>query len=272
MIERGGFLFASTMAESEEERRNPWILLKREFDDGAVPVIGDESAVIWQFHLGVGKDLVITDERGQEVHLRFVALLGGSVLQNELVVAESRFVQMFPSFSGHAFFLLDAPPARAQQLALTLEQELSVFAFDVTPTVQRLREYMAIQNTYLSTFQTLGGLGLVLGTIGLAVVLLRNVWERRSELALMRTLGFSPVALGWMVLVENAVLVIAGLAAGTLPALVAIAPHIAARPGQVPWLPLGLTLLSVLVVGVGAGAVALAPTLRAPLIPALRKE
>ena len=29
---------------------------------------------------------------------------------------------------------------------------------------------MAVQNTYLSTFQSLGGLGLLLGTVGLAVV------------------------------------------------------------------------------------------------------
>ena len=39
-----------------------------------------------------------------------------------------------------------------------------------------------MENTYLSTFQTLGGLGLVLGTFGLAAVLLRNVLERRREL------------------------------------------------------------------------------------------
>ena len=129
-----------------------------------------------------------------------------------------------------------------------------------------------MQNTYLSTFQTLGGLGLVLGTVGLAVVLLRNAWERRSELALMRALGFSRAALGWMALAENAVLVVAGLAAGALPALVAIAPHIADRPAELPWMSVALTLLAVLIVGIGAGALALLGPLRAPLIPALRLE
>ena len=53
------------------------------------------------------------------------------------------------------------------------------------PTAERLAEFHAVENTYLSTFQTLGGLGLLVGTVGLAAVLLRNVLERRRELALL---------------------------------------------------------------------------------------
>ena len=37
--------------------------------------------------------------------------------------------------------------------------------------------------------QALGRLGLLLGAVGLAIVLLRGVWERRGELALLRALG-----------------------------------------------------------------------------------
>ena len=38
-----------------------------------------------------------------------------------------------------------------------------------------------MQNTYLSTFQSLGGLGLLLGTIGLAALQLRNVLEAAAS-------------------------------------------------------------------------------------------
>ena len=55
---------------------------------------------------------------------------------------------------------------------------------------EQLAQFLAVQNTYLSTFQSLGALGLLLGTIGLAVVQLRSVLERRGELALMRAGGF----------------------------------------------------------------------------------
>ena len=50
----------------------------------------------------------------------------------------------------------------------------------------RIAAFHRVENTYLSTFQSLGALGLLLGTAGLAAVLLRNVLERRRELALLR--------------------------------------------------------------------------------------
>lgn len=272
MLRRGGFLFASTLAESEGELRNPWTLLKRTFPDGAVPVIGDESALTWQLHVGLGEDLNVTDGRGRDVRFRVVALLAGSVLQDELVVAESHFADLFPSISGHGFFLIDVPPDAASTVSRTLERELGAFAFDVGSTAVRLADYLAVQNTYLSTFQMLGGFGLVLGTVGLAAVMLRNVWERRGELALLRALGFSRAAVGWIVLAENAMLLVVGLSAGALSALLATAPHIATRPAGIPWLSLGLTLAAVLATGLIAGVVAVIPTLRAPLLPALRAE
>jgi len=272
MIQRGGFRFGPTLAESEQERENPWTLLYRAFADGAVPVIGDESAVIWQLHLGLGKDLVIKGGRGRDVRLRLVALLKGSVLQGELVIAETEFARLFPSISGHSFFLIETPPSVAAVVGQTLERELGVFGFDATTTTGRLAELFVVQNTYLSTFQTVGGLGLILGTVGLAAVLLRNVWERRGELALLRAVGFSRVALGGIVLTENAFLVLVGLLVGVVPALVAVAPHVATRPASLPWLSLGLTVAAVFAVGVAAGLAAVIPALRAPLLPALRAE
>ncbi|MGD2108113.1 MAG: ABC transporter permease [Phycisphaerae bacterium] len=271
-VQRGGFRFSAIMAESQAEKDNPWTLLNRNFDDGAVPAIGDEAAVKWQLHSGLGKDLVVQDDRGGDVCLRFVALLSGSALQDELVVATARFEALFPSISGHGFFLIEAPAAAAADVERTLERELSPFGFDVGSTRARLAAYHAVQNTYLSTFQTLGGFGLILGTVGLAAVLLRNVWERRGELALMRAVGFSRTALGWIVLMENVALLLVGLLTGVVSAALAIAPHIAARPESIPWGSLGLTLSGVLLVGVGTGVAAMVPTLRAPLLGALRAE
>ena len=67
--------------------------------------------------------------------------------------------------------------------------------------------------------QLLGGFGLLLGVLGLAVVLLRNVWERRSELALLRARGGSLPGLLARLLVENALVVLPAAALGVLAAL-----------------------------------------------------
>ena len=75
-------------------------------------------------------------------------------------------------------------------MSATIEDALVDFGADATGTAERLAEFHRVENTYLSTFQTLGGLGLLLGTVGLATVLLRNVLERRRELALLGAVGY----------------------------------------------------------------------------------
>jgi putative ABC transport system permease protein len=113
---------------------------------------------------------------------------------------------------------------------------------------------------------------LVLGALGLAVVLMRSVWERRGELALLRALGFRKSALEWLLLAENGFLLLVGLGAGTITALVAVAPHVLGTRGEFPWMHLLALIALVLVVGLVAGAAAVAATLRAPILAALRRE
>src|SRR5207237_54769 len=114
--------------------------------------------------------------------------------------------------------------------------------------------------------------GLLLGALGMAVVILRTVWERRGELALLRALGFRRSALAWLVLSENSFLLVLGAGVGTMAALLAVVPHWLAGGGEVPWLRVLALVILILTIGVAAGAAAVASSLRASLIPALRRE
>ncbi len=254
-IARGGFRFAATTADHAE---SPWALLQSKLPGDVIPAIGDESAVKWQMHLGLGRDLVINDERGKQVQLRFVALLKNSALQNEVLIAEEHFTALFPSISGRQFFLIETVPDRAMHVEGVLERELERFGFDATSTTRRLADFLAVQNTYLSTFQTLGGIGLLLGAAGLAAVLLRSVWERRRELAVMQAVGFSRGALAVMILAENYALALAGLFAAALSAGVAIAPVLTAGAVTIPWTSLAAVLVGVAAVIAVTGMAALA--------------
>ena len=71
---------------------------------------------------------------------------------------------------------------------------------------KRLAAYHRVENSYLSTFQSLETLGLILGTAGLATVLLRNVLERRKKLALLRAVGFRRQILSVIIVAENLIL------------------------------------------------------------------
>ena len=270
LVTRGGFHFASSDWKAVEDPENPWSLLYRK--DDAIPVIGEANTVTWMLKNKLGGELEVPNERGEIVKLRIVGLLQDSVFQSGLLMSEQDFLKLYPSEEGYKLFLIDTrnePPAAIKDL---LETALADQGFEVTPTAKRLEEYLAVENTYLSTFQALGGLGLLLGAVGLAVVLLRGVWERRGELALFRALGYRHRALGWLVLAENGFLLLLGLASGTVAAILAVAPFLIAGGGDVPLARLMGLLLVVSIAGLGAGALAVRAALRAPLIAALRRE
>jgi ABC-type lipoprotein release transport system permease subunit len=281
LIKRGGFRFESTEAWSAEERDDPWLLLEQIRGDStvglgrpdlAIPVFGESSAVQYILNSNLGQEITVPDENGNPVQLRFVGLFKDSAFQSEVVMSEGYFLRLYPHQEGYQFFLIRTPRDRASQVKEFLEKALAKQGFTITPTQRRLETYLKVENTYLATFQALGALGLLLGTLGLAVVLLRSVWERRGELALLRALGFRRSALGRLVLAENVFLLLLGLGIGTATALVAVAPHLASGSGAVP-VPALLGLLGlVLVVALVAAGLAVAATLRAPLLPALRRE
>jgi ABC-type antimicrobial peptide transport system permease subunit len=187
-------------------------------------------------------------------------------------MSEKNFLRLFPDQQGWRFFLIDAPSDKMQVVSTALEDRLSDFGFDATTTAEKLAEFHRVENTYLSTFQALGGLGLLLGTVGLAAVLLRNVLERRRELALLRATGFQPVHLSLMVVAENALLLGCGLLTGIVCSLLAVAPALWTRGGQLSIVSLLLLLAAVFLTGLAASLVAVVAAQRAPLLSALRAE
>ena len=139
--------------------------------------------------------------------------------------------------------------ADAAALAGVFERELDDLGMDAVGTSRAARRFHRVENTYLSTFQALGGLGLLLGTLGLAAVMFRNVTERRRELALLRAVGYDRSRLSTMMLAEAALLLGAGLGAGAICAALAVAPAWLNRGGSRP--ASGLVLLLVIVAATG---------------------
>ena len=201
-----------------------------------------------------------------------MAALAGSLFQRELIIPEREFLRLFPEESGYRFFLIEAPVARQDAITSLLESRLADDGFDVSSTAARLQSFFEVENTYLSTFQALGGLGLLLGTVGLGAVLLRNALERRREMALVRAIGFRRDQLRVVVLAENLGLLVAGIVLGAVSALVAVAPAAFQRGGELPLALLGGLLLAVAAAGLLASVLAVEVVTRTPLVPALKAE
>lgn len=276
LIDRGGFQFYERLAYSPEEKQNPWLILNssvtRMDGETPIPVFCEQNTAMWMLKVGgVGGRITVPDDSGRDILLQVVGTFADSPFQSELIMSDENFVRLFPKQDGYRMFLIAVPPGEENAASRELELGLRRNGFIATPTKQRVAAYQAVIGAYLSTFQLLGGFGLLLGVLGLAVVLLRGVWERLGELALLRAVGYRTRALQFLVLAENAALLVIGIAIGVLAALASVAPHVA-QGASVPWARLAGMLALVIVVGLSVASAATAGILRVPVIPALRRE
>lgn len=209
---RGRFRFARTLTPCDD----PWSLLSAELGPDVVPVVVDATSLTWTLHRKLGDELELLDGRGRPYRARVVATLEDSILQGDIVLSERAFTRLFPDEPGRRAFLVDAPAARAPELALRLTRALSDEGLVLEPSHERLDLLHGVQNTYLAIFQALGGLGLALGSVGLLALVLRHAVERQGELALLQALGFRRAQLAALFLAENGALVGLGLALGAL--------------------------------------------------------
>ncbi|MEW6128970.1 MAG: FtsX-like permease family protein [Acidobacteriota bacterium] len=300
-IQSNRFTFQDSLAQTAEEKANPWLLLNKDFSESnsknqsqsstssvnpqstirnpqlespqsVIPVIVDANSLTYVLHLKLGDEFLLEQTGKAALRLKIVAALSDSLFQSEFLMSEKNFLNAFINEGGYGFFLLDVESQNQTAVTAALEEKLSDYGFDVMSTAERLASFHRVENTYISTFQTLGALGLLLGTLGLATVLLRNVLERRKELALLKAIGYNARHFSLMVIAENALLLICGLVTGTACALLAIAPAFLARGGHLPTVSLALLLLAVLATGLLASVFATRAALRLPLLASLRAE
>ncbi len=279
LAERDAFTFAG-IAEGVNEA-SPWLSLARgEFHptgstplaDDEIACIGDFNSLMWALQKKIGDSIEMTDEAGSVFKLRIIGAVKNSILQGNLLIDEAEFIKRFPGESGYRMFYIDAPSEKTSDVSAALSRNMSDIGIELTPAIDRMNAFNAVQNTYLSTFQVLGGLGLLLGSAGLGVVVLRNVLERRGELGLLLAIGFRRRELQRMVLVEHGLLLALGLGLGLITALIAILPAILSPGGEIPWRSLPLTLGGVLVNGLLWTWIATKVALRGKLLAALRNE
>jgi len=254
-------------------------LLEKEYPDGIVPaIVGDSATPVWKLKREVGPEdgavLDYLDERGNRVGVKLVAALPFrlTVFQGRLLVAVRDFTRMFPSEGGYRVLLADVPPERVERVRELLTEKLDRVGLDLVTTVERLEQFYVVESTYLMMFVVLGGMGLLLGTAGMGILVLRNVLERRSELALLRAVGFSKNQAARVVLSEHGFLLLAGVVTGTAASALAVGPSVARPEIHVPYGLLAAFLVGTATLSLGWMWSATRLALRAPLVPALRNE
>jgi putative ABC transport system permease protein len=268
----GRFSFQDSLASSNDQKQNPWRLLDSAISDPVIPAVADANAIQYILHRKLGDEWTVHGSNGDSVRLRLVGALNDSIFQGVLLISEANFLRAFPDREGYRFFLIDSPKTDAAERIQKLQDGLSDWGFRVESSQARLSAFHQVENTYLSAFQSLGSLGLILGSLGLAAVLLRNVLERRRELALLRAVGFRSGTISKIVLAENMLLIGWGLAGGVLSSLLSIMPALFSRGAAFPIISAGMVLAAVWVVGLLSSIFAVIAAFRSPLLASLHSE
>jgi hypothetical protein len=251
-----------------------WGILRRRAGQAPdeISAIGDANSIQWALGRKVGDVIEYAAGGGRTVKLRLVGALANSMLQGNLLIDEEEFIRLFPSESGYRMLLIECSRNSQAIVSGTLSRGLRDNGLELASAVDRLNAFNAVQNTYLGTFQVLGGLGLLLGSAGLGIVVLRNVLERRAELGLLLAVGLRRRLLHRLILTEHAVLLLFGLGIGVVGAVIAVMPSLVTPGSRLPYGSLAVTLTLVLINGLFWTWAATRLALRGDLLAALRNE
>ncbi|HSH20211.1 MAG TPA: FtsX-like permease family protein, partial [Draconibacterium sp.] len=218
----GRFSFAAKLEELGETE--PWQALNQNFDDGSIPTIADQTVIQWGLGKKVGDILLYQNELGDTIKLKLIAGTTPSIFQGYVIISNQNFLKNYPTHSGTSIFLVDGNPDKQQQISDELNSVFRDYGWEMESSAKRLVEFYSVTNTYLSIFLALGALGLILGTIGLAVILARTLLERSREIAVMQAIGFNSLPIFRMITSEYIILLFVGILSGFITAVVATLP------------------------------------------------
>jgi len=268
--QKQSFRFASLDPSISEQ--HPWLILNTPLGPGIIPAYADLTVITWGLRKKVGDTLLYTDESGKLLKVKIMGGLENSIFQGNILVSAELFRQYFPSVGGSKVMLIDGGFAQRTAILELLEYLFQDFGMVVTPASGRLAEFNSVTNTYLSVFMLLSGLGIIIGTIGLGIVLLRNLEERKREIALYLALGFKHNYILKLIIAENLFILLAGIGIGLIAAFAGILPSFLSPAFQLPATFLILILLLIVFSGMAWIYFPARATMHKNLVQALRKE
>ncbi len=248
----------------------PWLELNKTYGKNIIPAYADQTVITWGLMKNVGDTLIYLNEKGEELYIVLAGGLQASIFQGSILIADKHFSKHFPSVSGSKTILVDSKSK--EKTSEILSSYLRNYGIELTQTSERLSQFYSVTNTYLTVFMFLGGLGVIIGTIGLGIVLLRNILERKSEIALLLSLGFSKLKIIKLIVIENIILLLIGLKIGIGAALIGILPSLLSESFNIPSLYVIALVLIITISGLLWIYLSTRFSIKSNLIVSLRNE
>ncbi len=228
--------FTFTTIDPAWKNNFSWKTLGKEISPGIIPGFVDETVLTWGLGKKIGDTLFYLDESGESIGVKLLGALDNSIFQGKILISDGMMRKYFPSGAKYTLMLIEGEPSNQQELIHKIESVFADNGMMVTPAIEQLGKFNAVQNTYLSVFMLLGGLGILLATFGLGFFFIRDLMARQKELALFVSLGFEKQRTMLLATGGYFILLIAGIAIGKITALIAILPLLFSSGYQFPLL------------------------------------
>ncbi|MEI7597557.1 MAG: ABC transporter permease [Bacteroidota bacterium] len=214
------------------DKLNPWLELNKIYGENIIPAYADQTVITWGIMKKVGDTLAYLNENGKKIYLVLAGGLDASIFQGNILISDNNFSKNFPSNNGSKLMLIDIPTENQKYFSEQFNTSLKDYGIEISNTSERLSQFNSITNTYLSVFMILGGLGLIIGTIGIGIILYRNMIDRKQEIAMLKALGFSKQKIFKLIFLENLFLVFIGISIGLVSSLIGILPTVISKSFQ----------------------------------------
>ena len=256
-----------------EGDRSAWDLLRHQGVDDEISAIGDYNTVVWILGLELGSTVELQDEQGNTVHLKIVGIIKNSIFQGSLFIWDEWFESLYPTNPGYTLFLFKSGVDDHEPQMDGIEQSLAGYGFEAHSVESLAIQNIEVENTYISVFQVLLIFGVIIGTLGVGVVVSRNMIERQWEMGILRAIGITRGMLFRIILMENSFMIVSGMLIGTLAGVMTswvILATLNIGFASWPWLHIlaillltyGIALISVIVPIIQMSRLTTAETLR----------
>jgi len=249
-LRKKAFTFSSFSHGFNEN--DSWALLDKNLSNNIIPGIADASVIQWQLGKSVGDTLRYLDDSGGEFFIVLVAGLENSIFQGNILISDTNFLDRFPSISGSSLFITESSLNQISDLSQKLTYSMQDFGLNLSTTFERLSEFNKIENTYLSIFLILGSFGILIGSLGIGLIVFRNIREQRKEFALLQAVGFTKKQIIGIINKGYLIILVYGIIVGIISAIAASLPSLIAVNLEIPYFLLLIIILFIFLFSFGS--------------------
>ncbi len=256
-------------------RTDVWLSLR---ENHTLAIIDRSAAGVNQFNpdpnrlqLAPGDRIRAFDGTGHQVNLTIVGILEQSLQFTSGVFVDINVTRtVFPAQEQYtAYFFQVAPGVDVTALRGRLEQVYFAYGLQTIDIREQIGQAFDATQEVLTLMEAYLGIGLLVGIAGLAVITLRAVVERRTQIGALRAIGFTHGMVLRMFLIEIALIAVLGVGIGVgLGIVFAYKVYLVYFAGivtfSIPWVNLG-TIVGI--ASVAAVACTAQPAIRASRIP-----